>query len=81
MIRQEAYSGEIATSLIYTSRNVHRQKKKHTMSLSLIWLIDKALKGQFSQTDKTDILLHEYAQNESKTSPKLGKNCVSTLNP
>lgn len=57
MIRLGAYSGEMASSLIYTSRKVHRQKKKHTMSLSLIWLIAKALGGQFPQTDKTDISL------------------------
>lgn len=57
MIRLEAYSGEMAYSLIYTSWKVHRPKKKHTMSLSLIGLIDNALGGQFPQTDKTDILL------------------------
>lgn len=53
MIRLGAYSRKMACSLIYTSRKVHRQKKKHTMSVSLIWLIDKALGGQFPQTDET----------------------------
>ena len=69
MIRLGAYSGEMASSLIYTSRKVHR-RKKHTMSVSLIWLIDKALGGQLSQTDKT---FHDFSllNMKSKLNKKL----------
>ena len=76
MIRLEAYSGDMTSSLIYTSRKVHRQKRKHTMSLYLIWLIDKSVGGQFPQTRQT--FLHTgLLQMKLKLNQNLGMlNCV-----
>lgn len=66
MIRLGVSSSIQAYRVIYTSRKVHRQRKIHTMSVPLIWLIDKALGRQFPLTDKADISLYRFTHNEVK---------------